>query len=175
MWGFIHKTYVQKILLLLKKIVRVMTFASKTDHSNPIFVNLEFLKIDGIRQLQSLSVVYDCQNKLAPVHFDDYFVPCSQVHRFSTRLASRSDLFLERKNTFQYGIRSIDFTGAVLWNMLPVPLRESSSVHVFHAELKTLLIILQCLIITVLLEGGGGGGGVLYGKMVGVLVVAFRV
>ena len=54
-----------------------MTFASKTDHSDPIFANLEFLKIDGIRQLQLLSLVYDCRNKLAPVHFHKYFVPYS--------------------------------------------------------------------------------------------------
>ena len=51
--------------------------------------------------------MYDCQNKLAPIYFHDYFVQCSQVHHYSTRLASRGDLFLERKNTFQYGIRSI--------------------------------------------------------------------
>ena len=112
MWGFTHKTYVEKIFLLQEKIVRATIFASKTDHSNPIFPNLEFLKTDGIRQLQLLSFVYDCQNKLASVHFHDYFVRCSQVHRFNTRLASRGGLFLERKNTFQYRIRSIEFTGA---------------------------------------------------------------
>ena len=49
-----------------------MISASKTDHSDPTFANLEFLKIDGIRQLQLLSFVHDCQNKLAPVHFHDY-------------------------------------------------------------------------------------------------------
>ena len=76
MWGFTHKTCVQKIFLLQKKIVRVMTFASKTDHSDPVFANLESLKIDGIRQLQLLSFVYDCQNKLTPVNFHDYFAPC---------------------------------------------------------------------------------------------------
>ena len=141
-WGFTHKTYVQKNFLLQKKIVRVVTFASKTDHTDPIFTNLEFLKIDGIRQLQLLSFVYDCHNKLAPVHFQEYFVPCSQVHTFNTRLASRGDLFLKRKNTFQYGIRSIEFTGARLWNMLPVP---------FSCRAKqTLVIIFLCLIITVL-------------------------
>ena len=59
--GFTHKIYVQKIFLLQKKVVRVMTSASKTDHSDPIFASLEFLKIDGIRQLQLPSFVYDCQ------------------------------------------------------------------------------------------------------------------
>ena len=44
---------------------------------------------------------------------------------------------------------SIEFTGARLWNMLPVPLKESSSAAVFHAELRTLIIFL-CIIIRVL-------------------------
>ena len=57
---FTQKTYVQKIILHQKKIVRVMTFALKTDHSDPISANLEFLKTDGIRQLQLLYFVSDC-------------------------------------------------------------------------------------------------------------------
>ena len=63
--GLYSQNLCAKIVLLQKKIVRVMTFASKTDHTDPIFTNLEFLKIDGIRQLQLLSFVYDCHNKLA--------------------------------------------------------------------------------------------------------------
>ena len=86
-----------------------MTFNKITDHSNPIFARLEFLKIDDIRQLQLLSFVYDCLNRTAPVYFHDYFVSCSQLHHFNTRLASRGDLFIERKNTFQYDRRSIEY------------------------------------------------------------------
>ena len=117
-----------------------MTFNKITDHSNPIFARLEFLKIDDIRQLQLLSFVYDCLNKTAPVYFHDYFVSCSELRHFNTRLASRGDLFLERKNTFQYGIRSIEYNGARLWNMLPVSIRESSSGLVFQSELKKHLL-----------------------------------
>ena len=123
-----------------KSIVRVMTFNKITDHSNPIFARLELLKIDDIRQLQLLLFVHDCLNKTAPVYFNDYFVSCSQLHHFNTRLASRGDLFLERKNTFQYGIRSIEHNGVRLWNMLPVSIRESFSGSVFRSELKKHLL-----------------------------------
>ena len=78
-----------------------MTFSKKTDHSNPLFSRLEFLKVDDIHQFQLLAFVYDCQNRLAPAQFHDFFIPCAQIHSFNTRLAARSDLFLERKNTFQ--------------------------------------------------------------------------
>ena len=140
-WGFTHKAHTKKIFLAQKKIIKVMTFNKITSHSDPIFSELEFLKFDDIRQLQLLSFVYDCQNKIAPAYFQDYFVPSSQIHSFNTRLASRGDLFLERKNTFQYGIRSIEFTGARLWNMLPIALRETSSSIVFRSDLKKHLLL----------------------------------
>ena len=110
-----------------------MTFLQKLITLIRIFSNLTFLDIDVIQQLQLLAFTYNCRDKLAPVHFHDYFVPCSQAHRFNTRLASCSS---SKKKPFQYGILFIEPTGARLWNMLPVPLRESTSAPVFHAELK---------------------------------------
>ena len=111
-----------------------MTFNKMNTHTNPIFIQLEFLKIEDIRQFQLLSFVYDCLNKTAPVFFHDYFTLSSERHTYNTILASRGDLSLERKNTFQYGIRSIKYNGVRLWNMLPVTLRKSSSV--FWSDLK---------------------------------------
>ena len=60
------------------------------------------------------------------------------MHGYSTRLASRGDLFLEMKNTFQYGIRSIEYNGARLWNMIPSHIRETSSPLVFETILKNI-------------------------------------
>ena len=71
-----------------------MTFNKMNAHTNPIFIQLEFLKTEDIRQFQLLSFVYDCLNKTAPVFFHDYFTPSSERHTYNTRLASRGDLFL---------------------------------------------------------------------------------
>ena len=113
-WGLTYKSFVQKLIVIQKKIVRVMTFNKMNAHTNPIFIKLGFLKIEDIRQLQLLSFVYNCLNKTAPVFFHDYFTPSSERHHSNIRLASHGDLFLERKNTFQYGIRSIEYNGARL-------------------------------------------------------------
>ena len=141
-WGFTYKYFVQRLIVTQKKFIRAMNFNKANAHTNPIFPQLEFLKIDDIRQLQLLSFVCDCLNKIAPIYFHDYFVPSSQVHNFNTRLAAHGDLFLECKNTFQYGIRSIEYNGARLWNMLPIALRETSSSSVFRSELKKYLLAL---------------------------------
>ena len=63
------------------------------------------------------------------------------------KLAFGGELFLERKNTFQYGIKSIEYNGARLWNILPVALRESSSRSVYRSDLKNtshVCILIKC-------------------------------
>ena len=99
-WGLTYKSLVQKLIVIQKKIVRVMTFNKMNARTNPIFIQLEFLKIEDVRQFQLLSFVYDCLNKTAPVFLHDSFTPSSERRSYNTRLASRGDLFLERRNTF---------------------------------------------------------------------------
>ena len=135
-WGFTFKSYFEKLSFVQKKTVKVMTFNKQTASSAPIFSNLEFLKTDDIHQFQLLSFVYDCQNKLAPAYSHKFFVWCAQIHSYSTKLASCGDLFLGRKNTFQYGIRSIEYNGDRLWNMVPAHTRELPSPSVFWSSLK---------------------------------------
>ena len=109
-----------------------MCFEKPATHSEPLFKRLQLLKVRDIHELQLLSFPYDCQNKLAPVHFHSFF-----THSFNTRQASRGDLFLNRKATFQYGIRSIQYSGARLWNSIPPSIHDSPSRSVFVSKLKT--------------------------------------
>ena len=99
-WGFTFKSYFEKPSLVQKKIVKKMTFNKQTASSASICSDLEFLKTDDIRQFQLLLFVYDCENKLAPAYFHNFFVQCAQIRSYGTRLASRGDLFLGRKIHF---------------------------------------------------------------------------
>ena len=115
----------QYCFLIQKKILKAVTFSDTTVHSDPIFSRLGLLKVGDIFQLQLLSFMYDCYHGLAPSYFSSYFAPVASMHHYDTRAASRGDLFLQRKNTFIYGIRSIQYSGARLWNTLPAPIRDS--------------------------------------------------
>ena len=86
LFGVLRINHTFRNFVLEKKIIMVMTFNKQTAHSSPIFANIQLLKIDDICQLQLLTFVYDCQNKLAPTYFHHCFVKCSQVHGYSTRL-----------------------------------------------------------------------------------------
>ena len=136
-WALTHKSLLDPIIVSQKKILRIMNFKEPNSHTEPLFAQLQFLKIRDMHELQLLSFMYDCQNHLAPTHFHSYFTPSSEVHGYNTRLASGGDLFLSRKTTFHYGIRSIQYSGARLWNSISILIRESPSRTVFITKLKT--------------------------------------
>ena len=77
-------------------------------------------------------------NRLAFSYFSSYFTPVVDMHHYDTHAASHGDLFLQRKNTFIYGIRSIQYSWARLWNTLPAPIRDSQSFSVFRLQVKAL-------------------------------------
>ena len=141
-WDLTHKTVINTVFLIQKKILKAVTFSDTTVHSDPTFSRLGLLKVGDIFQLQLLSFMYDCYHGLAPSYFSSYFTPVVSMHHYGTRAASRGDLFLQRKNTFSYGIRSIQYrySGARLWNTLPAPIRDSQSVSVFRLQVKALFL-----------------------------------
>ena len=115
--GLIHKSYFNPIIIAQKKILQAITISDVNADTTLLPSQLGILKVHNVHQFQLLSFVYDCHYKLAPVHFHSYFKPSSEVHSYNTCIASRGDLFLQRKNTFQYGVRCIQYTCAKLWNM----------------------------------------------------------
>ena len=139
-WGATHGQYLSPVLVSQKRVVRAMTFSDPFAHSLPLFSDLQILKLDDIYHLYLTSFVYECHNKLAPNHFSDYFTQVSDIHHHNTRSASHGDFFLKRKNTLQYGLRSVCFNGAKIWNNIPPDIRNSPSVANFKKKIKELLL-----------------------------------
>ena len=119
MWVATQGQYLKPVLISQKKVVRAMTFSDPFAHSSPLFSDLQILKFDDIYHLYVSSFVYECHHNLAPNHFIDYFTQVSDIHHHNTRSASHGDFFLKKKNTLQYGLRSVCFNGAKLWSKHP--------------------------------------------------------
>ena len=123
-----------------KKAVRAIFFQPRMPPSLPIFNELKLLKLSEIFELRLLTFVFDSVNKTSPSCFHDFFLFCSSVHQYSTRQASQGDLYMSRKNSLQYGLKSIQYLGAKLWNTLPVELRNAPSKASFKTKLKIYLL-----------------------------------
>ena len=119
-----------------KKVIRAITFNDFFSPSEPLFL----LKLDDIFTLQLTSFVYACINKLASAVFDNYLKYISNIHDCSTRQAARGDIFVERKNTMQYGIKSVRYAGTKSWNTIPIEIRRSPSISTFWSNFLKFLL-----------------------------------
>ena len=102
------------LFLLQKRVVRAISFAHFTALSSPIFSDLNILKLHDLFQLKLLSFVYDCVNRTSPSCFHSFFDLIESVHQYGTWQVTKNDIFLTRKNTLPYGIRSVRYCGAEL-------------------------------------------------------------
>ena len=132
-WGLTNSTYFDLIFVLQKKVLKSITFNDITSPAMPIFRNLELLTLADIHNLQVVSFVYECVNGLSPSYFGDYFKTLSSTHAMGTHQATMGNLFLQRRNTDQYGIRSVQYSGVKLWNSVPAKIRVSTSVTKFKS------------------------------------------
>ena len=139
-WGGTYASYIEPIFKLQKKAVRAISFQSRLSPSLPIFKDLKLLKLSEIFELRLSTFVFDSVNKTSPSCFHNFFLFNSSVHQYSTRQASQGDLYLLRKNSSQYGLKSIRYLGAKLWNPLPVELRNAPSKVSFKTKMKFYLL-----------------------------------
>ena len=60
--------------------MRIITFSSFTEHSNPLFEDLNVIKLYDIITLQLIVFVFKFHCKLLPLVFDTFFNPVRNIH-----------------------------------------------------------------------------------------------
>ena len=140
-WGLTYDVHIKPIYLLQKRVVKAIAFEHFTSPSTPIFSDLKILKLQDLFQLKLLYFVYDCVNKSSLSCFHNFVESVTNVHQYGTQQATKNDIFLTRKNTLQYGIRSVRFFGAKSWNNIPVDIKRSSSAFSFRQKLRAFLFL----------------------------------
>ena len=79
--------------------------------------------------------VYKSMNKFTPPVFRSFFLPSQNVHFYETRQASRGDLFQTSKNTMQYGLRALQYSGSKLWNTIRIFVRIAKSFSILKFDM----------------------------------------
>ena len=85
---------------------------------------------------------YLCMNARTTLpHFISLtFLPKLPTYTPTTPEVLLVETFHLAKNTLQYGLRSICFNGAKIWNSIPSEIRNASSVRIFKKNLKYLFL-----------------------------------
>ena len=118
LWGLTSEENISKIEVLQRKCVRIMSFATFNSPSNELFIDLGLIKIRDLISMNQLKLVYDFHNNRLPSDLMSLFTLSSDVHTQSRELNSavNSLLYIPKVKTKTYGLDSIRFHCAKLWN-----------------------------------------------------------
>ena len=108
--GGAYKTFIDSLFVTQKKLLRIMSFKNRYDHTNPIFIDLKMLKLPDIIHLHTLLFVHKSVYSL-PI--DIGFTP---MPHNATRRQQNLRIPLCRTTHAQ---QSVLTRGCKLWNALP--------------------------------------------------------
>ena len=135
-----YVTNLQRIYLLQKRAVRIISKADYKASNKPLFANLKILDVFSIYSFEVSSFVYLYYNDALPISFTQIFQTGSQIHRYSTRY---SDYY--RPHTCGTNIKkfSILFQGPRISNSLSIDIKNSPSFTIFKLVIKLFLRVRQ--------------------------------
>ena len=136
-WGCTYKTFIDKIYVIQKMIVRAITFSGFMTSSAPLFFTLKILDIYKFHRYLTATFMYKLIHLQLPHPVYDY---CKFFeHRYNTRQKDTKTLVLPKVKT-EHGKRSISFYGSRVWNSLPLDVKEKPSVKSFCKELREMML-----------------------------------
>ena len=136
-WGNTYDSYLEPLIKLQKRAIRVVVGAKRYSHTDPIFKRLRILKLRQIYVFSVQLFVFKYYHELLPSIFDDFFTRNRSFHAHSTR--SR-DWF--RPPLFKSAIakRIIRVTGVRTHNYFESRLNINCSYLSYKVALKIFLI-----------------------------------
>ena len=140
-WGNADNVHLKSILTIQIKAVRLIsnkdsyigdTFVKEP--SAPLFKNLKVLTIYDIYNVETLKFVYDSLKKTNPTQFHDYY--CYPPNLCNTAANRNNNLNTPSVRTTTYGLKSLKYSGAILWNNLPNIVRHKPTRKIFAKSSK---------------------------------------
>ena len=149
-WGSACKTQLDKILVLQKRAMRLITFNDQYPlvpgplaPSDPIFLKLDILKVEDIYKFQVSKFIFKCLHRLTPINFHHWFNFNHNVHAHKTRINYKNDdttlntLTIPFARTTNCGLKQLKISGPRIWNALPAHFRIMTSLNVFLKNVKS--------------------------------------
>ena len=132
-WGSSSKC--NKLLILQKRVVRVISNACYREHSGPLFAELNILKCNDLYHLNLGKFMYKCTHNLLPHCLNTCFTLTSNIHAYNTRCSAKGNLFVQFNRTSK-SKNSVVNRGISYWNSLNDSLKSSPSLSMFVKNLR---------------------------------------
>ena len=135
-WGSTYPTCLYRINLLQKRVIRIINREAYDAPTDPIFKDLNILKLNDIYLLQLGIFMYKYQNNLLPINFANSFLRTDQVHNYNTRASRLFYVPSCRTNIRKF---TVNYQGLCFYNSIDADIRNVASISLFQSKLKTYL------------------------------------
>ena len=137
LWANSYYSHLQKLRLLQKKAIRIISNADYLAHSSKLFLNLKLLKLDDIMKFQLGTFMYKLKYNELPSAIPHMFVTNENIHSHNTRNKNGYLIPNVRTNCRKF---TVSYAGPILWNSFPQKLRQLPSEVLFKRKLKYILL-----------------------------------
>ena len=142
-WGRASKKYINRLLLLQKRAIRIVCNSAFRAHSEPLFKECNILTIYNINIYLVGIFMFQYYHNLLPKANLELFMSRRDIHQRNTRNSSRVILQLPLCRT-ELRKRTLCYDGSYLWNNTIIPnshhLKIENSMFIFKRNLKIMLI-----------------------------------
>jgi len=116
-WGYgASEQLMEKIQILQKKALRVITSSAYHAHSRPIMKDTKILSLTDQRYLMTSSLMWDLEHNSLPPTLSTYFVKHQDLHHQRTRLAVADQYRIKKTRTKTHGTKSFQVQGTITLN-----------------------------------------------------------
>ena len=135
-WGSATNNYLNKIVILQKRIIRIVCGVNRTTHSEPLFNRLSVLTLSKLYMYNIGLLMYKHHHNQLP-QILNLFLLNSDIHSHNTRSAGM--LHVPKFNT-EFGKRSFRFQAVKIWNDIYLSVSVNIKIGTFKKNLKSYLI-----------------------------------
>ena len=135
-WSSTYVTNLNRIFLLQKRVVRIISNASYRAHTTPLFSKLKILDIFKLNSFYVATFMFSYHHRLLPPSFLNLFVTNNLVHSYNTRRGTDFRPHFCRSNAKFF---SVLFQGSNIWNSLPNDIKQSETLFCFKRRLHKFL------------------------------------
>ena len=122
-WGNACKTFLDQILVLQKRALRLIYFDETNDHAIPFFVKAKILPVRFLYYESVCNLMFDRNENNAPRNILNLFSRISSVHSYKTR-SSTSDYFYIKESRINATRNAFSRVGVKIWNGIPATLKK---------------------------------------------------
>ena len=136
-WGNASNAYLNKILVLKKRVLRLIYFTDRREHAIPLFAKAKILPVTFLYYEAVSKLMFDVHNQSAPINILKLFTKISHIHTYNTR-SSKSQFFSTKYSRLNLQKKAFSRVGVKIWNKIPNEFKTLSK-DSFNKKMKTTL------------------------------------